>query len=87
MLLRAAAPGPDASTRGRWPKTVAAEVMSTGRSRVRAASRTAASTRKPAGLKLIGELDDQDAVLGDQSDERDQSHLRVDIDGRQVRES
>jgi hypothetical protein len=32
------------------------------------------------GAKLIGELDDQDAVLGDEPDQRNQSHLAVDVE-------
>ena len=31
-------------------------------------------------LKVIGELDNQDAILGDQSDQCDQSDLAVDVD-------
>ena len=29
--------------------------------------------------QLVGELDDQDAVLGDQADQRDQPDLAVDV--------
>ena len=47
MLLRAAAPGPVARTSGRCPKTVAAEVISTGRSRVNEASRIAIARECP----------------------------------------
>ena len=41
LLFRAAEPGPVASTSGKCPKTVAAEVINTGRSRVNEASRIA----------------------------------------------
>ncbi len=47
MLLRAAEPGPVASTSGKWPKTVAADVIRTGRSRVSAAWRSATSLATP----------------------------------------
>ena len=55
---------------------------STGRKRVAAASRTASSLREPAPLQLVGELDDQDAVLRHQPDQRDQADLRVDVERR-----
>jgi hypothetical protein len=74
------------STSGKWPKTVAAEVMSTGRSRV-SASRIAASFEKPRACSVLAELDDQDAVLGDQPDQRDQPDLRVDVDRGEVEEA
>ena len=53
MLFRAAEPGPVASTRGKWPNTVAAEVMSTGRSRVSEASRIAASLACPSSCSRL----------------------------------
>ncbi|MCY1544179.1 hypothetical protein D9M68_800400 [compost metagenome] len=31
--------------------------------------------------QLVGELDDEDAVLGDQPDQRDHAHLGVDVQG------
>jgi hypothetical protein len=33
-------------------------------------------------LLSVGELDDEDAVLGDEADECDEADLRVDVDGR-----
>jgi hypothetical protein len=45
------------------------------------------SLREPALLQRVGELDDQDAVLRDQADQRDQPDLRVDVDRRQVEEA
>src|SRR5207245_11543375 len=53
MLLRASAPGPVTSTRGRWPKTVAADVISTGRSRVNDASRSAAPFARPRACRVF----------------------------------
>ena len=47
MPLRASAPGPVTSTSGRCPKTVVADVISTGRSRVSDASRNASSFFSP----------------------------------------
>ena len=52
MLLRASAPGPDTKTSGR-PKTVAAEVISTGRRRVSEASRTAAMRARPCACSVF----------------------------------
>ena len=34
----------------------------------------------PLALQLIGELHDQNAVLADETEQRDQPHLRVDIE-------
>ena len=85
MLLRAAAPGPVTSVRGKWPQTVATLVMRIGRSRVTAASCTASSLAMPLLLQLVRELHDEDAVLRHQPDERHQPHLRVDVErGRQA---
>jgi len=53
MLLRAADPGPVANTSGRWPNTVAADVISTGRSRVSDASRSAASLASPRAWSVF----------------------------------
>jgi hypothetical protein len=36
------------------------------------------------GAPLIGELHHQDAVLGDEADQRDQADLRVDVERRQT---
>jgi hypothetical protein len=62
----------------------AAEVISIGRRRVAAASRSASSLEQALLLQRVGELDDQDAVLGDQPDQRDQPDLRVDVDRGEV---
>ena len=51
MLLRAPAPGPVASTSGKCPTTVAAVVIRIGRSRVPAASMTAASLSFPVSCR------------------------------------
>ena len=53
MLLRASAPGPDTSTSGKCPKTVAAEVISTGRSRVSDASRSASILARPRAWSVL----------------------------------
>ena len=37
-------------------------------------------------LLLIGELHDENAVLGDQAHQRHQSHLRIDVEGREAEE-
>ena len=36
-------------------------------------------------LLLVGDLDDQDAVLADESDQRDEAHLGVDVERGAVR--
>ena len=40
----------------------------------------AALVQALADLQLVGELHDQDAVPGDQSDQGDQAHLGIDVD-------
>ena len=77
MLLRAPAPGPVARISGVWPTTVAAVVIRIGRSRVPEASMIAAQFVHPGLLQMVRELHDQDAVLGYESDERDEFHLAV----------
>ena len=57
-------------------------VIRMGRRRVRAASATASSFVQTAALQLVGELDDEDAVLRDQADQRDEPDLRVDVERR-----
>ena len=64
---------------GTAPSTMAEVVMRMGRSRSVAPS-TMASTRDAALLlHPVGEINDQDAVLGDQPDERHQPDLRIDV--------
>ena len=53
MLLRAPAPGPVASTSGKWPAIVATEVIRIGRRRVPAASMTASSLVLPRSWSLL----------------------------------
>ncbi len=85
--LRATAPAPVTSVSGKCPTTVATVVI---RDRAQRARRVAAAPRtaclelgRHARLLLrVGELDDEDAVLRDQSDEGHQAHLRVDVERR-----
>ena len=86
MLLRAPAPGPLASTSGKWPTTVAAVVIRIGRSRVLGRLDDRGQLVLPGFLKVVGELHDQDAVLRHQAHQRDQSHLTVDVERRQAQE-
>ena len=86
MLLRASAPGPDDEHQR--------QVTEHGRRRRhqhrpqprqrRLADRV--ELREPARLQRVRELHDQDAVLRDQADQRDQTDLRVDVDRGQVQE-
>ena len=86
MLFRAPAPGPVASTSGKCPTTVAAVVIKIGRSRVPAASMMASQFLLSRFLEMIGELDNQDAVLRDQTHQRNQSDLAVDVQRRETQE-
>jgi multidrug efflux pump len=53
MLLRACEPGPETRTSGKWPKIVAADVISTGRSRVLADSRSASRRLSPCSCSRL----------------------------------
>ena len=53
MELRAAAPAPVTRTSGKCPATVAKLVIKIGRSRTRAASRTAASLPSPSSWRRL----------------------------------
>ncbi|MDC4225014.1 MAG: hypothetical protein MPW15_12500 [Candidatus Manganitrophus sp.] len=55
-------------------------VIRIGRSRRTDASITASPKFFPVFLHLVGELDDQDAVLGDQPDQHHQPDLAVDVE-------
>ena len=55
------------------------DVIRIGRSRMRAASTAASAMLSPAPPQLLGELDDQNAVLGRQADQHDQADLAVDV--------
>ena len=77
---RAAAPGPVAISSGNIANTSAAVVISTGRRRMAAASSIASRLAQALLLQLVGELHDQDAVLGDHADQRHQPDLGVDVE-------
>ena len=62
------------------------EVIITGRKRSRAPSVAASQQRHAVLAFLLGELDDQDAVLGRQADQHHHADLRVEIE-RQARRS
>ena len=79
IAVRAAAPAPLASISGTAPATVAIEVIRIGRRRRRAASRIAVADVAPGVAQLVGELDDQDAVLGGEADQHDQADLAVEV--------
>ena len=80
MELRAAAPGP----LDQGQREVAGDGGDGGhqdgaQARHRPRAWTASTLDRPRACSQIGELDHQDAVLGDQADQRDQAHLRVDV--------
>ena len=57
----------------------ATDVIITARKRMRAPS--VAASRYPSPLALVlGEFDDQDAVLGGERDQHDETDLRVEIE-------
>jgi hypothetical protein len=79
LMLRAGAVMASAS--GMAPSTIAPVVIRIGRSRsTRRFDRRAVVHAAALARQLVGELDDQDAVLGDQPDERDQADLAVDVE-------
>ena len=85
--VAAPAPGPLANTRGKWPNTVAAVVIRIGRSRVLAASMMACKFVSARSL-----ADDwrtrtiRMPFFDDQSHQRDQSDLAVDVQRRESQE-
>ena len=56
------------------------DVIITGRKRSRAPSVAASQQRHALLALLLGELDDQDAVLGGQADQHDHADLAVKIE-------
>ena len=55
-------------------------VIRIGRSRSVAALDHRVAHGLPLGAQLVGELDDQDAVLGDQADQGDEADLAIDVE-------
>ena len=82
MLKRDTAPAPLATISGTTPSTIAAVVIRIGRSRIAGRLSIASRLDLPCALQLVGELDDQDAVLADQPHQRDQADLGVDVERR-----
>ena len=77
---RISAPGPVAITSGTTPRMKAKDVIRIGRSRRRQASTAASNGLVPVVvLGLLGELDDQDRVLGREADQHDEADLREDV--------
>ena len=76
---RISAPGPVAIISGTTPRMKAKAVIRIGRSRSRQASTAASTADGAALLRLPGELDDQDGVLGGKADQHDQADLHQDI--------
>ena len=63
------------------PTTIAAVVIRIGRRRTAAASSIAPRREiAVALLQAVGEIDHQDAVLGDEADQGDEPDLRIDVD-------
>jgi hypothetical protein len=65
----------DASASGNAPSTMAPVVIMIGRRRSAGDCLTASIFSTPCVAQLVGELHDQDAVLGDQAHQRDQPDL------------
>ena len=75
-----ASPRPCAQTSGIRPRMNAIEVIITARNRMRAPSTAASRIGMPGLALLLGELDDQDAVLRRQRDQHHQADLRIEIE-------
>ena len=59
-----------------------------GLSRTAAASSIALAPREAARLlQPVGEIDHQDAVLGDEADQRHEADLRIDVDAGEAEEA
>ena len=67
------------TTSGMTPRMNASDVIRIGRSRMRAASTAASAIDQPARAQLLGELDDQNAVLRRQADQHHEPDLAVDV--------
>ena len=77
---RLAAPAPVANISGTTPRMKAKAVIRIGRSRRRAASIAASTMLETFLAPPLGELDDQDRVLGGEADQHDEADLRIDVD-------
>ena len=77
---RASSRGAVATTSGYSPRMKAKEVIMTGRKRSRAPSIAACEQRHAPLALLLREFDDQDAVLGGQTDQHDHADLRIKIE-------
>ena len=80
ICWRDSAPAPVREASGTAPSTIAPVVIRIGRRRSTAASSTASIVAHALRLDLVGELHDQDAVLGDEAHQRDQADLAVDVE-------
>ena len=77
MSKRLRAPAPAAMISGTMPTTIAAVVIRIGRSRTRGRMLDRLAPRHACSLlHPVGEVDHQDAVLGDQADQRHEPDLR-----------
>ena len=79
--LRAPAPAPVATASGITPRMKANEVIRIGRSRMRPASTRGLEDRQAALAQLLGELDDQDRVLGREADQHHEPDLAEHVVG------
>ena len=77
--LRAPAPAPVANASGSTPRMNANDVIRIGRRRMRAGLDRGVDDRSALLAQLLGELDDQDRVLGRQPDQHDQPDLAEDV--------
>ena len=79
IACRISKPAPVENTSGTTPMMNATDVISTGRSRTRHASRIACDVALAFVLALPGELDDQDRVLAGEPREHEEADLREDV--------
>src|SRR4030088_490130 len=80
MDWRLAAPAPVANISGTTPRMKAKAVIRMGRRRRRPASIAASMMSRPSAPPALGELHDQDRVLGGKANEHHEADLRIDID-------
>ncbi len=82
MAFWAPAPAPVAKARGRTPKPKASEVMTIGRSLSFAPFQRRLDQPHPSPDVGLGELNDQDGVLGRKPESGQKADLEVDIVGQ-----
>ena len=79
ITCRATAPEPEAIQRGTHPRMKAKEVIKIGRSRKRARGQGRVYQRSTSFVFDFGKLNDQNGVLGNESNDHNQADLGKDV--------